>query len=367
MKRHQGFITLSLTMILLMLLSSVLVFIGKVLLTERRITLNELEYRVAFFAAEHGITSAIARFKVEPHHELLTGSLAHPISDVSYQVNATEHATELGVSELVAHAQLADGARSRLSMQLAARSVLNPLSLGPPAPVILGDSATQLDGRLTIVANPSGSGDGVALSLWSSGDLTGAGSLQSCYHGDYDASSGQCEAPMSDNQGAQGLGEDVLTQDSQLADDLLDYVFGYGAEQWASLQALARATVSDCADIQQPGFYIVTAAECRLDQVVSTPQAPVIVLAKDTAIYASSNTTFYGLLFSYATSSPQTLALGSGSRIVGAVVGNKLHISGDFTVIHDSDLMCVLTGCEPLSGNDPFRSLHVLAGSWHDG
>lgn len=367
MKRHQGLITLSLTLILLMLLSSVLVFIGKVLLSERRITLNELEYRVAFFAAEHGMSDVIARFKAESYHEQLRGSLAHPISDVSYQVSATEHATELGVSELVAQAQLPSGASSRLTMQLAARSILNPLGSGPAASVMLGASATQLDGQLTIVANPSGGGDGVALSLWSSGDLTGAGGVQSCHYGDYQLGSGQCEQPMSDSQGAQGLGVDILTQDNQLADDLLQYVFGYGAEQWASLQALARATVSDCADIQQPGFYIVAAAECQLEQIVSTPQAPVILLAKDTAIYATNNTTFYGLLFSYATSSPQMLNLASGSRIVGAVVGNQLHIAGDFSVVYDRELMCVLTGCESLSGIDPFRSLHVLAGSWHDG
>lgn len=364
MKQHQGLITLSLTLILLMLLSSVLVFIGKVLLSERRITLNELEYRVAFFAAEHGMTDAIAQFKTEPHHEQLAGSVAHPVSDVSYQVSATEHATELGVSELVAQAQLPSGARSRLSMQLATRSVLNPLSSGPAAPVMLGASTTVLDGQLTVVANPRGGGEGVALSLWSSGPLTGAGRLQSCHYGDYQLSSNQCEQSISDSQ---GLGADVLTQDSQLADDLLQYVFGYGVEQWVSLEALASATVSNCADIQQSGFYIVTAAECQLEHIVSTPQAPVILLAKDTAIYASSNTTFYGLLFSYATTSPQVLNLASGSRIVGAVVGNQLHISGDFSVVYDNELMCVLTGCESFSSVSPFQSLYVIAGSWHDG
>lgn len=367
MKRHQGLITLSLTLILLMLLSSVLVFVGKVLLSERRITLNEVEHRIVFFATEHGMSDAIARFKAEPYYEPLTGNLALPTSEVSYQVTATEHATELGVSELVAQAQLPSGASSRLSMQLAARSVLNPLHSGPAAPVMLGASTTQLDGQLTVVANPSGGGDGVALSVWSSGELTGAGGVQSCHYGDYHLGSGQCEQPMSDSQGTQGLGDDILTQDSQLADDLLHYVFGYGVGQWASLQALARATVSDCADIQQPGFYMVTAAECQLEQIVSTPQAPVILLAKNTAIYATSNTTFYGLLFSYATSSPQTLNLASGSRIVGAVVGNQLHIAGNFSVVYDRELMCVLTGCELLSGIDPFRRLHVLAGSWHDG
>ena len=63
---HGGFTTLVVTLILLSILVAVSAFIGKVLIADKRLTLNEIEYRVAMAAAEKGIAEAMAALKIDP-------------------------------------------------------------------------------------------------------------------------------------------------------------------------------------------------------------------------------------------------------------------------------------------------------------
>lgn len=377
MGRAEGFTTLTMTVLLAAILLSLSLLMAKVLLAERRLTVNELEYRLTQAAAEQGIAEAIARLKVEPHVQQLASTVTYNMAEVSYNVTMVPHTTLTGVRHLESVASLPSGASSRVRVALAERTILHPQHNRPVVSMQLGNNV-RINGQLHVVAKGSGAG---AASLWARNSLSIIGELHTCYAADYRHSTQRCVTSVSEYSAVtQTLKDDVRMADSTVPSDLLNDMFGYSESQWLQIVAMATAEVTDCQQIKRSGFYIVSGSgSCQLDHVISSRAAPVIILAKDTSITASNPTQFYGLLLVYqsatVTGQGGSITLANGSEIIGALVTgratsqpatNENSLSGDFSVRYDADVLCTVSDCLPTAGPRPFVVQGVIAGSWQD-
>ena len=368
MKAGAGFTTLAMSLLLLTVLSAWSLFIGKSMIAERRLTLNEIEYRLTHAAAEQGLAEAIAKLKVEPNAPSFASSLSTELGEVSYQVKIVDHISLLGIRQLESTASMPSGARSRVRLALAERTILNPEHAGPFYPLLLAGNHTAINGQLQIVAHQD---NAHASSIWSAGSLSVNGGLYSCYFADYDGVTHSCLTSLSQwDVLEQRLEQDLRLTDSAFPADLLRYLFGYDVSQWRHLEALATAVVTDCSDITKSGFYIVSGgASCQLEQVVSSAHAPVILLVKNMKVVAHTPTQFYGLLVLQSTDTTQrSLSLANGSELVGGLIMGRGYeeLNGDFTLRYHADTLCILSACQPTSVASPFRLLSIVVGSWHD-
>ncbi|MGO1247008.1 MAG: hypothetical protein ACTHY5_05935 [Oceanisphaera sp.] len=373
MNKSRGFTTLTITVILLSLLMSVSVFIGKVLVSEKRITLNEIEYRLAQATAEQGLAEALALFKVQPSTRSMAGTASSTVAEVNYTVSITPSTALAGVYQLESVASLPNGGESRVSLNVARRAVLHPNQNKKVPPLMLAGSSNDINGDIRLIADPHGGGSGIPLSLWSSTSVSSSGRIQSCYLSDFDAQANHCVFELSHiSNSSQDINGDMQLSAANFPADLLDYIFGYGQAQWSSLMAMAISSVAGCEDINRSGFFIVQhGGTCQLNQVTSSAASPVILLVKDTAVIAATNTQFYGLLVLYDSdpnnSDVMTAQFGSGSQVWGSVVsrlGNN-QLAGDLSIIYHAGVQCLLSNCnqEPSS---PFVNLYTIPGSWSD-
>ncbi|NHI00962.1 PilX N-terminal domain-containing pilus assembly protein [Oceanimonas doudoroffii] len=373
--KEKGFATLTITLVLVSLLVAVSVFIGKVLVSDKRITLNEIEYRVALAAAEKGIADAMAILKVDPAVSSASGTLATSAATATYQVSIIQDSPIPNAWQLESAATLAGGGGTTVSVQVVRRSILNPANAGPAAPLLIGGASTGISGNMTVVANPNGGGPGVPVSVWSGKDIAGGGSMQTCQLGDYNGS-GCTDTLSTKSGGTVTLDSDVVDNDADFPTDLLSYVFGFGDDEWEKLEAMATAIVSSCSSIVSPGFYIVEGAgDCDIDDITSSTDEPVIALVKDANIVANGGNQFYGLLFSYDSdpiSAPgYTLKLNGNAKIFGAITTNHGgdNLNGTFDAVYDQGVICNLSYCDGnTSGGSgsPFVKLMIIPGSWKD-
>lgn len=364
----KGITTLAMSVLLLIILSSMSVFITRAKVAERRLMVNEIEARLVQAAAEQAIAEAIAQRHVLPNSPGLSQVLAHELGDIHYQVTIEPYGALTGVLQLTATANMASGARSRIRLALAERSVLNPQHREPSYPLLLAGENNRILGRLQLVTN---SHHQPVASVWARGDLNVQGTLQTCYPSDYDDATQSCLQFLSQVEASeQQLAADMHLADVNFPADIVEYIFGYGAAQADNLAALASAVVAECSHIQRPGFYIVVGGSaCQLDQVVSSPEAPVMLLIKDMPVIAQNPIQLYGLVM-LAGSAEQSLSLTlpHGSELMGALIvgADNVSLNGDFSVRYDEGVLCLISDCRRTPGETPYRILSVLAGSWHD-
>ncbi|PSJ42684.1 hypothetical protein C7H85_17035 [Zobellella endophytica] len=374
---NKGFTTLTVTLVLVAILAAVSAFIGKVLISDRRITSNEIEYRMAFAAAEQGIADAIAALNVDVTTPAVSGSVTTSQGVATYSVAMTIGSTVSNVVDIISTAALNESVVS-VTTQVAERNILNPgAGSGPSAPLLVGGATTGISGNMTVVANPNGGGPGVAVSVWSGDDITGSGSMQTCHLGDYDPDSGNCNATISEKQGGTVLFDsDVVDNDPDFPTDMLEYMFGYSADEWDKIEAMATGIVANCSDVIPPGFFIVDGGgECDLKDVGSSPTAPAIILVKDANLKANGGDKFYGLVFSFDSNlgdaAVYNISLNGGAQVFGAIATNHGgdNLNGTFDVVYDSQVICAFSDCDASGGGGGGSStltIRTIPGSWKD-
>lgn len=374
---NKGFTTLTVTLVLVAILAAVSAFIGKVLISDRRITSNEIEYRMAFAAAEQGVADAMAALRVDVTTPAVSGSVTTSQGVATYSVAMTIGSSAPNIIDIVSTANLNDSI-ANVMVQAAERSIFTPgSSEGPAAPLLVGGASTGISGNMTVVANPNGGGQGVAVSIWSGDDIAGSGSMQTCHLGDYDPDSGNCSDSISEKQGGTVLFDsDVVDNDPGFPTDMLEYMFGYSADEWDKLEEMATAILSSCAEVTPPGFFIVDGGgTCDLKDVGSSSTNPVIVLIKDGNIVANGGDKFYGVVFSFDSdltdATEFNVQLNGGAQVFGAIATNHGgdNLNGTFDVVYDKAIICVFSDCDETGGGGGGSSIVTIRnipGSWKD-
>lgn len=371
--KQKGFTTLTITLVLVAILAAVSAFIGKVLIADRRITSNEIEYRMAFAAAEQGIADAMAALNVDVTIPAVSGSVTTSQGVATYSVAMTTGSSAPNIIDIVATANLNDSI-ANIMVQAAERGIFPPGSgEGPAAPLLVGGATTGISGNMTVVANPNGGGEGVDISIWSGDDITLSGSMQTCHLEYYDPGSGNCSVTLSDNT---TLGDDVVDNDPGFPTDMLEYMFGYSADEWDKIESMATDILPDCADINPPGFFIVDGGgTCDLKDVGSSPSEPVIVLVKDGDVVANGGDKFYGVVFSFDSdlndATEFNVQLNGGAQVFGAIATNNGgdNLNGTFDVVYDRQIICSFASCSGSGGGGGGSftvTIRHIPGSWKD-
>lgn len=380
MKDSYGFATLTITLVLLSMLVAVSVFTGKVLISDKRITLNEIEYRVAMAAAEKGIAEAMAELKINPAATTLSGNVSTSSASGSYEVTISPNGTS-GVSDIVSVATLDTGGVATVSVQVAERGILNPNNSGPAAPLLVAGSIPA-NGTITIVANPNGGGPGVPVSIWSEGDVNIGGSATTCGLDEYFNGGCNKSNAYSYKSGSESnIGPDIVGNDPDFPDDLVEYLFGEPDtdEGWSKIESRATAIVNSCSDPIITGgagvFIVQDSASCTIGSLGST-DSPVVIIAKDTDLTINANSQVYGLVFAYDSDADDAnlyeIKINGGAEFFGMMIANHNNVdlpNGTYAAIYDPEVLCNINACDGGGsgpGGNPFVTISYIPGSWKD-
>ncbi|HCT2505917.1 TPA: hypothetical protein OTR37_001210 [Aeromonas dhakensis] len=367
MQRHLGFTTFTVTLLLTVMLLSISLLVGKLMVSDRRVSLNEVQYRQALALAELGLSDGVGRLAQDASWRSASSGVSVNVSAGTYTLFALDDtAVTVGGASVTpvrvrAQATLVDStANANVEIKTIKVSVL----AGTPAAPLTVAGGMAVSGNFTVVANPNGGGPGVPLSIWTNGnvDLTN-GSGQTCHQGDY---SGGCSAYISQKGDKQS---DIKDNDTAFPSDLVWYLFNENddATGWANLESRAVQMLTNCDSLSTASRgLIIVDGDCKPGGSIGSVAAPVVLIVRNGDLMVNGSATLYGLVFAYS-STPATattdISLKGGAIVNGAVVANYQlgkTANGTFDAKYDQ---AVLSNIE---NGAAFQIINLVPGSWRD-
>ncbi len=372
MKRHAGFTTFTVTLLLILILVGVSLLVGKLMVADRKVSVNEVQYRQALALAELGIADGLSRYGagIAIPSEGLTVSSAQGTyvltakDDVVPPILVGTAPNQLSVTpvELMSIATLPSNlGTATVRVQVAGYHLLSAAKAVP----LMVAGGTSIGGTFTVVANPNGGGPGVPLSVWSDQAVGGSGSWQTCHQGDF--SGGSCSTNLSDKI---NIGSDIKASDPAFPDDLLWYLFGEPDTEagWANMFNNGAVSIPNCSSLgaTSTGIFIVdTGVDCDFTaSAIGSSGAPVVLIVRDGDLTMNGDLVFNGIIFAHSDdpSNPPRVKANGTATVNGSLIANApIDItSGTFNVKYDQS---VLDGVQQ---GARFQTTKMVPGSWRD-
>lgn len=376
--RHQsGFTTLSVTLILMLILLALSLLVGKLLVSDRRISLNEVQYRQAVALAEQGLSDGFGRVASADWRgsDTISGALGSYTTVLAKNASAAVIGSTTVVPVTIrSEATLTDGQAQMVAQAVAeAKYVAKPLVTDiPGAPLTLAGGG-GIGGTGIVLANPNGGGPGVPVSVWTDDAIDGGGTWETCQLGDY-AGGNSCSDTLSSAGTGSGAGKhsDIKESDPDFPKDLVKYLFDIdgrtdaGNEWWKTLGVVTVA----CDNLASTNAKIIMVmGDCKLPDQMGSASSPVVLIIKDGNLTMNANSEFNGLLFAYSTpTSPTVKPMSHEIRLLGGATLNGVFVanytmdklSGNYLVKYDESIMNTIKhGVE-------FKQLKLVPGSWRD-
>lgn len=365
-KKHCGAIVLVTVVLMLVMVTLVTLYTGKIQSFEHKIMLNSQNHKLAFAAAESGIMRGLAELQQHKDwpgatiNQVLMGQGRFTVSALKQNVIRDSH--EVALFQLTAIGVSADGLATSTVMQ---QAIVYPLVVQTPkAPVVIA-GAISSQASFELAANPNGGGEGIPLSIWSSGDvdmhaITGftCGLEELSYGG---CSASPYSSPMS-------LGSDILSQDTNFPDDIFAYLFNVSFYHNSALRSEAKTVLHDCLTLNQGSSGIVWVdGDCNVAAglIIGSSAQPLLLLVNDGNLRLGDDTNFYGLvLMLKQVSTIQTfdVFIPATAAVHGALVANYSlgELVGNLRVIYDKMAL------QTLAESSDFLRVAKVPGSWHD-
>ncbi|MCF5907520.1 hypothetical protein K3H35_01615 [Aeromonas veronii] len=368
MKRHSGFTTFTITLLLILILLGISLLVGKLMVADRRISLNEVQYRQALALAELGLADGVGRLVQDTSWRTVSGGVTVSAAVGSYTLFALdEPALTVGSTTVIpvrvrTQATLADNSANAV---VEVKTLNTRVLAGTPAAPLTVAGGMNIGGTFSAVANPNGGGLGVPLSVWSDESVDGHGSWQTCHQGDYN---GGCADNLSDKS---NIGADIKDNDPDFPPDLIWYLFNQHDTQegWDNIRAMAIQIVDNCNSLGagSKGLIIVENAAGGggdIPTLVGSESAPVILIIKDSDFSMNGGAVFNGVIFDYASNpgSPADAKINGTATINGALVANfpfKL-TSGTFNAVYDQRVL------QNINTGAAFTKVNLVPGTWRD-
>ncbi|MGY3893119.1 PilX N-terminal domain-containing pilus assembly protein [Aeromonas enterica] len=365
MRRQSGFTTFTITLLLMLILLGISLLVGKMLVADRRVTLNEVLYRQAMAMAEVGLADGLGRLTLDPAWR--TSGATTTLTTGSYVLSVADDPPSIAVGSTtvmpIAVSSTATLNDTQAEAVVRTKVVRFSVLAGTPAAPLTVAGGMAVGGNFTIVANPNGGGLGVPLSVWTSGNvdlITGTG--QTCHQGDYD---GGCSANISQKGDKQS---DIKDNDTSFPTDLVWYLFNEkdDANGWANLEARATQRLTDCSSLgpASTGLIIVD-GDCKPSANVGSETAPVILIVRNGNLAVNGNTVLYGLVFAYSSNPAAAgtdVKLTGGAIVHGAMVSNYQlgNANGTYDAKFDASVL------SNISNGAAFQVVNQVPGSWRD-
>lgn len=364
-KANAGYIAMTITIILLLLVISLSLLTGRLLTNEQRIAANEMRYREALATTEAMISRSITTIAGSSIADLRAGTLPALESGVS----ASSTTVPLGTSTLPAFTLRANG-HSTFEQQdssaiVSVQVVVIPTVVSAPDSPLTLAAGISVGGNFNVVANPNGGGPGVPLSIWTAGtvDLNN-GTGNTC--GQQEWQDNTCSTSPYSYKG--NVSSDIKANDANFPSDLLQYVFGVPdtATGMSALESKAKAKLNGCTSLSSAshGFYIVD-GDCNAGNI-GTRDAPVVLLLRNGNLTINGNNKIYGIVFaydSYPNAAPSyDLKMTGGATVWGSLIANYQvgNANGTYNAVYDA------TTLSNIENGQDFVSIYKVPGSWRD-
>ncbi len=409
-KKDSGFITLTVVLIIVLLITALSLMTGKMLMGEQRSASNQIRYHEAMNATQFGLDKTIAQLMDNFDNQNPIIRTALPDSNRIYYSAEIGNVTEIAVGSSVAkiapitsigrsgYSADSDDAESQITLRQQVIS-LPSLSGTPAAPLTL-EAGSAIGGNLTVVSNPNGGGAGVPLSIWSKETITEddvGGSFVSCglqeYNNEQQYNSNQDCTDYSYSNKTK-LGSDVLSgPDANFPENLVSYVFSGaetmddvvndtkimypdasgprsylsrigGDDQPTTAETVCQnVTSADYTQAQNAGRYIIKGSSCDLsNKVIGTEDNPIQLVIWNGELKMNSNTEIWGMVFVYSENGTAKATLNGGAVLNGLFVSNasiEVQGNGNFNAVYNANVINNLA-----AGSNPVVA--IVPGSWRD-
>ncbi|WP_299074119.1 hypothetical protein [uncultured Paraglaciecola sp.] len=362
-KNQKGAAILLTVVLLLVMVTLVTLYTGKIQSFEHQILLNTQNQKWAQASANAGLNQGLAvlnSHKLWPDSEI-TGSLG----DNSTFVITGVSEDLLDKRQLVTIQAIGTSADGLAKATVAQQYLVYPILFNLPSAPLIVKQGFSTDGQFEIAANPDGLGAAAPLSLWTDEMITLTGTLHhSCAVNAFNA--GNCSSNTYSDHNLKHT--DISDGSMTFPIDLFSYLFNVPAGEWKQLQEQADFVFTDCdsLDVGSWGLIWINGdCEVAASTFVAHETAPVILIVFDGNVEFQSDVVFYGLLFAFKPhNSIKVLDINmhTDSAVLGAVVSNyQLGTKNGLTrVVFDEDVMANLQSHKSL------KRIASVPGSWHD-
>lgn len=387
-KKTSGFITLTVVLIIVLLITGLTLMTGRMLMGEQRAASNQVRYHEAANAAQMGVDKAVVQLMNNfADHRVIETTEApfysvtfSDISEITIGSSNLKSTIITSVGKSGYSAESADNAESKVTVRQTVVSI-SPISSTPAAPLTVA-AGMAAGGNFSVAANPNGGGPGVPVSIWSSGTVNIGSSSSTCGQQEYYDRT--CSS-LAYSSNAEGKNSDIVDGQhipDQFPEDLLAYIFNgsssytdviedvkasyTNSDEWTTHIGADGTGLDNCNDLNtaSKGIYVVT-GDCRVDDV-GTQSDPVIILVVNGNFTMNANSDVYGVVFAYTDAAdtsnvPYDISINGTATLHGALVANyKLgNSNGSYNAVYDAEALKNLP-------NTVKSITATVPGSWQD-
>lgn len=360
---QKGAAILLTVVLLLIMVTLVTLYTGKIQSFEHQIVINTQNQKWAQASAKAGLNQGLAMLKV--NKSLPNVAVSGNLDDNStFTISAaTENLS--GSRKLVtieARGQSADGLAKATVIE---QSLVYPILLNPPPAPLMVQHGFESLGEFEVASNPDGLGVAAPLSLWSDAvvALSGTGH-HSCMLSEFNT--GNCSANTYSDHSLKLA--DIADGSVSFPADLFSYLFNIPSTEWGQLQQQSDFVIADCDSLDTGSWGVIwVGGDCDVSAStqIGSHSEPIILVVFDGNIVFHNDVAVYGLVFSFKPAGSikeLDINMHTDSAVFGAVVTNyQLGTTSTLTrVVFKADVM------QKLQSSKRLQRVARVPGSWHN-
>ncbi|WP_293747916.1 hypothetical protein [uncultured Paraglaciecola sp.] len=363
LQNKKGAAILLTVVLLLIMVTLVTLYTGKIQLFEHQILVNTQNQEWAQTSAKAGVNRGLAMLsvnKVWPDEEVL-GNLE---DNSTFTLSANSEYLP-GSRTLVTIKAIGKSADNLAKATVIEQALVYPLLLNqPPAPLIIKHGFSSA-GEFEVVPNPNGLGLASPLSLWSDTIVSLSGTNHhSCILSEFNE--GNCSINTYSDHSEKLI--DITDGSASFPTDLVSYLFNTPSSEWTQLEQQSDFVLTDCDALDNGSWGVIWIdgdCEVSASTQIGSDSEPIILVIFDGNVEFHDDVVMYGLLFSYKpVDSIKVLDIDmhTDSLVYGAVISNhQLGTKSGLTrVVFLADVI------QKLQDSKRLQRVARVPGSWHD-
>lgn len=360
---QKGAAILLTVVLLLIMVTLVTLYTGKIQSFEHQIVVNTQNQRWAQASAKAGLNKALAMLNV--NKIWLNAGVSGNLEDSStFTIYATTESLS-GYRKLVTIRSIGKSADGLAKATVKEKALIYPVLFNsPPAPLMVNHGFSTT-GEFELAANPDGLGPTFPLSLWSDAAITLSGTRHhSCILSEFNA--GNCAKNTYSDHSIKL--DDIVDSSTSFPEDLFSYLFNIPSSEWFELQQQSDFVLADCdtLDINSWGVIWVNGdCDVSASTQIGNDSEPIILIIFDGNLEFQNNVVVHGLVFAFkplGSTKILDVNMQANSVVHGSVVTNyHLGTKSPFMrVVFRADVM------QKLQNSKRLQRVARIPGSWHD-
>jgi hypothetical protein len=360
---QKGAAILLTVVLLLIMVTLVTLYTGKIQSFEHQIVVNTQNQKWAQASAKAGLNQALAKLNVNKMWPIagVSGSLE---DNSTFTIYATTESLS-SYRKLITIRSNGMSADGLAKATVTEKALIYPILFNsPPAPLMVNHGFSST-GEFELAANPDGLGTAFPLSLWSGAAITLSGTQHhSCILSEFNA--GNCATNTYSDHTIKL--DDIADDSTSFPADLFSYLFNIPSSEWFELQQQSDFVLVDCdtLDINSWGVIWVN-GDCDVSagEQIGNDSEPIILIIFDGDIEFQNDVVMYGLVFAFkplGSTKILDINMQTNSAVHGSIVTNyQLGTKSLFMrVVFRADVM------QKLQNSKKLQRVARIPGSWHD-